>query len=986
VVAPVLAVTVAPGDRWLLAFTLAALLVLAGGAWFRREARERGSRDREAEPAIRGLRRRAGVLLAIGPVVGLLVAPGAGGHAVVAAVGAVGLAVFGMVTERRRDHARQIALAALLASLLAVVGGVQFEPTGVEFFDVLLAVGFIWVVTIAVDGLGNADGLVPGIGVVSGIGVLALAAFGDHFGPANVAAGLVGACVAYLAYNVRPASLFAGRAGRLAVGYTLGVTALSVHPTAPDPGSLLVPLLLVAVPLLDAGIVAVDRLRRRRPLFAGRRDHMVHRFLALDATQTDAVMLMVGVQFAITVLAVFAGRDVLSLYLVVPASLFALGLLGGSAMRASMDRMAPIGFSRRTVGIAVVVVILIGLAVAPVILSVPDVAEVMQDGRRAAERGLVAARRGDAANAEFAFREASGHFTEAADRMGRFTLAPARAVPGVAPNVRAAKTLAEVGRDLSHAGEVVAATVVPENLEVVDGQLNIDEIKRIQPALAQASGVLDDALARVHDVAKEPYLLEPVREAVREVERQLGRSAGEARRTAAAAKLAPALFGGDGTRKYLLVVQNNAESRATGGFIGSYGTLTAEDGKVSVSKLLRTGTWNAAIAAAEEVELDAPNGYLRRYGQFQPELTLQNVNLSPDFPTVARVLMSLTQDAGVGPVDGVMAVDPEGLAALLQLTGPVTVTDWPDPVSADNVVDVTLRDAYARFANTPERADFLGDVAEVVVDEATTGTLGKPARIAQVLGTASHEGHILLAFKRPAEQRLVEQLDTAGAAPGRGKADLVHVTTQNVSANKLDYYLRRDIDYRVQITPGAAGEPAQADALFSMKMSNTAPAEGLPKVVAGPFEGQPGRFRAGELLSFVSVYSPLTLEAASIDGRPLELTPAARELGANVYSTYVDLAAGQERTLEFRFSGTATVRGDGWYTIDVGRQPLLEADQTRISVTVPPGWRIDKATGGLIRVLPQRAARTSQQARPARYRVHLVPEGTDVWSRLEAGS
>src|SRR5206468_1636074 len=129
------------------------------------------------------------------------------------------------------------------------------------------------------------------------------------------------------------------------------------------------------------------------------------------------------------------------------------------------------------------------------------------------------------------------------------------------------------------------------------------------------------------------------------------------------------ILGGHGTRRYLLVVQNNAEARATGGFIGSYGVLTAEDGDVSVGRLLRTASWNAAIAQHAGVKLEAPADYVRRYGQFEPERVLQNVNLSPDFPTVAEVLMSLSEDAGVGKVDGVMAVDPKGLAALLELTG-----------------------------------------------------------------------------------------------------------------------------------------------------------------------------------------------------------------------------------------------------------------------------------------------------------------------------
>ena len=108
-----------------------------------------------------------------------------------------------------------------------------------------------------------------------------------------------------------------------------------------------------------------------------------------------------------------------------------------------------------------------------------------------------------------------------------------------------------------------------------------------------------------------------------------------------------------------------------------------------------------------------------------------------------------------------MSVDPVGLAALLTLTGPVTVAGWPTPISDIDVVPVTLRDAYARFAETPERADFLSDVAQAAVDRATTGTLGRPANIAQVLGAAAHEGHIILGFARPEEQRLATQLGIA---------------------------------------------------------------------------------------------------------------------------------------------------------------------------------------------------------------------------------
>ena len=509
-------------------------------------------------------------------------------------------------------------------------------------------------------------------------------------------------------------------------------------------------------------------------------------------------------------------------------------------------------------------------------------------------------------------------------------------------------------------------------------------MKRVRPALDQAADTLETSLARVRDVADDPYLLSPVRKAAREVRDQLAQSAGEARRTATAARLAPAIFGGDGARHYLLVVQNNAEARATGGFIGSYGLITAADGAVDVGDLLRTGTWNATVAQAAGLKLTAPDEYIRRYGQFQPERVLQNVNLSPDFPTVADVLMSLSDKAGVGKVDGVMAIDPKGLAALLQLTGPVNVPGWPTPITADNVVDVTLRDAYEAFAKTPERADFLGDVAQVVVDEATSGALGQPAQVARVLGAAAHEGHISLAFARPEEQRLARQLAAHGAAPRGGRRDVFTVTTSNVSANKLDYYLRRVFDYRIRLDPDATANTPNAKAEVSVNLQNTAPKAGLPQIVAGPYEGQPGRFHAGELLSYVSVYTPLDLVKATVGGQATSATQS-EELGNHVISTLVDVDAQSGKTLTLKLQGRVPVDKGRWYELDLGHQPSLQPDRARVTLEVPDGWRIDQVSGGVARPDPDRATRSLELDRPTTLRVHVVPDGSNLWQRLKTG-
>jgi UDP-N-acetylmuramyl pentapeptide phosphotransferase/UDP-N-acetylglucosamine-1-phosphate transferase len=981
--APPLAVITA-SDRWLLGFSVAALLVVAGALVVRRGARVNRARSQRREPGLRGIRRRSGALVAIGPAVGLAFAPEVDAVVLVAVLGALALAVFGLVIERDAAPQRATLAVVSFAAVAAVAAGTRFGPTGVWAVDVVVAWAFVVVVTEAVDGFGNADGLACGIGLAAAFGLFALAGFGREDAVAALAAGLGGACFGFLAFNTRPASLFIGRGGRLAIGYTLAVGALAARPAAGPSGSagrLAVPLILLGVLVVDAGLVVWTRLRRRRPLTTPRSDHLAHRLISSGWTRSEASAVLVTAQVALAILALFTGRGVLPVWFGFALGGVVLAALLIAATQHRAHRRSPVPLTNGARLGLVLVCIAVAVAVLPIAFVAGDAADLMDRGRAAATRGLSAARDGDPILASGSFRQAALTFTRASDKLDSPFLVGGLAVPGLAPNMRAARELADIGVDLARAAEDVTTAVKPEALEVIGGRVPLDEVRRITPRLEHGSSALARALARIRRL-DDPYLISPIRQAINKVTRELAHANGEAQRGVAAARLAPAVLGGDGVRHYLLVVQNNAESRATGGFVGSFGLMTAEDGKVSIGRLLRTAAWNEALARAGQPAADAPPDYHERYDQFGPARTLQNVNLSPDFPSVAGLLMSLTPHVGLGPVDGVLAVDPFGLAALLELTGPVDVADWPTPIDASNAVDVTLREAYAYFERTPERAEFLGDVAEVVVDRATSGSLGKPAQIARVLGGAAHEGHFMVAFARPAEQKLADDLGVAGRmAPVQ--SDAVAVTTSNIAANKIDSYLRRNVNYRVQLDPDAGSRRALAAGKLTVELDNTAPAQGLPRIVIGPY--LPERFQAGENRAYMSLYSPLALTGAALDGGPVDITAGA-ERGRNVYSLTASIPARTTQILTADFRGVVRLGAGGWYELDVGHQPTVQPDRLRVSIEVPDGWRI-AAAPGLERMSARQVTRTMSQQEPERIRVRLVPDAPawDLWDRLRTG-
>src|SRR3954470_14853722 len=131
---------VAAWNRWLLTFSVSAVLVLVLGAYARTLARrtpkpaERTSR-REFRQG--GVRRRAGGLIALGPLLGLAFAPALGKEAILVGLGTAVIAVFGMIIERS-DHVSGLALIGVgVAALAAVLTGLELGPTGVPALDVI---------------------------------------------------------------------------------------------------------------------------------------------------------------------------------------------------------------------------------------------------------------------------------------------------------------------------------------------------------------------------------------------------------------------------------------------------------------------------------------------------------------------------------------------------------------------------------------------------------------------------------------------------------------------------------------------------------------------------------------------------------------------------------------------------------------------------------------------------------------------------------
>ena len=331
-------------SRWSLAFSVAALTALVGTELLRRVALAAGFVDRPgpAKVHVRPIPYLGGAAIAGAAFAGWLFAPRLPSRLAVTAVAAAFLVLVGLLDDHRILGHRSRLVAQVAAAAAVIAAGVRAEPSGISPLDI--AVTFLWIVgvTNALNLLDNMDGLAAGVGAVAAGGLFVLLAGADQAAVGVCAAALAGACCGFLAYNARPATIFMGDAGSLFLGFVLAVAAIEVQPDLRPPGSLVVPLVLLALPVLDTTVVTLARLRHGRRIMVGGTDHLSHRLVALGLPPGAAVGTLVGVQALLTAVAVLVGREVLApaTGLVLAASV--LAAVGALAARTDVYEEPPV--------------------------------------------------------------------------------------------------------------------------------------------------------------------------------------------------------------------------------------------------------------------------------------------------------------------------------------------------------------------------------------------------------------------------------------------------------------------------------------------------------------------------------------------------------------------------------------------------------------------------------------------------------------------
>lgn len=152
----------------------------------------------------------------------------------------------------------------------------------------------LWVVVIinALNFMDNMDGLATILSLVISISLFTLSYINGQYLVAALCLATFGACLGFLFWNKRPASIYLGDAGALYLGFLLAAISIRVDVNSSDVLiRVLVPLLLLAIPVIDITQVVISRLVRRKSPFQGGRDHLSH--LLLNKGLSEAKVLTI---------------------------------------------------------------------------------------------------------------------------------------------------------------------------------------------------------------------------------------------------------------------------------------------------------------------------------------------------------------------------------------------------------------------------------------------------------------------------------------------------------------------------------------------------------------------------------------------------------------------------------------------------------------------------------------------------------------------
>ena len=251
------------------------------------------------------------------------------------------------------------------------------------------------------------------------------------------------------------------------------------------------------------------------------------------------------------------------------------------------------------------------------------------------------------------------------------------------------------------------------------------------------------------------------------------------------------ILGHDNPRQYLLIFQNNSEIRATGGFIGTYGLLTLDQGVIN--DLFIDGIYNADGQLHEKIIPPRP------IQKISTTWSMHDANWFADFPTSAEKIEWFYEKTGGPTVDGVISITPILIEDLLEITGPIAMPDYNIVLTKDNFIELIqykVEIDYDKELNRPKK--ILADFAPKFIESLSSLSSEDKKRAIAVIFQCLEEKHILAYFNNSDLEKLAIEEGWSGKILDAEK-DYLSVVSSNINGYKTDRMVEETITHNAEI-------------------------------------------------------------------------------------------------------------------------------------------------------------------------------------------
>ncbi len=334
----------------------------------------------------------------------------------------------------------------------------------------------------------------------------------------------------------------------------------------------------------------------------------------------------------------------------------------------------------------------------------------------------------------------------------------------------------------------------------------------------------------------------------------------------------------DQEKTFMILFQNNMELRPGGGYIGSFGILKMKNGHIVDLQTHDLSNFDGRV----------PNGIPTPYPMKETlnvsDWKLRDSNWSPDFPTNAEKADYFYHlGEGQENFDGIVAINTNVLASFLEVTGPITLTDYPGTYDSQNAIlnlEYQVEKGYAQQGiDKGERKTVMTELADEIMKRVSTFNVSQKIALAKIFLSDLNEKDIQLNFKDVQMEDAANQAGWDGTVNQNWSNDYLMLVDANLGAFKSDYYINRSFDYTIDLSGDAPKVDLKITYVHTGKVKD---------------------WMTRDYLSYLRIYVPKGAWLESSDG--LTDIQYGDELGKKYFGSIVKVPLNETRTFSISYT------------------------------------------------------------------------------------